>query len=251
MTAQLPPNLLKLFASRPALPYSRPVGKSPNTIRTKRIDGVASLLAQIRDDAAFTIAEAGQGPAKKGKTEPSTANGDDAMANGDVKEEGEEDDEKPVQPVTTLESPTKDPNFTYAEETRRQVAREDKAKRRKEMFENAKTSCESRSVCCAVVRLHTLMYPSCTDSDTPNENKKARGDPYKTLFIARLVRMVASNKEFDYMLTYCPHSPKKPLKPTFEKNSRCTALLNTLPSSETRKVAIEGTVSLCTSEKRI
>lgn len=147
MTAQLPPNLLKLFAARPPLPYARPVGKSPNTIRQKTVDGVAALLAQVRDDTAFTIAERSKGT-RKIKKEPAAVkkegeNGDTAMANGDGKEEGEEDDEDAAKVEASLEDPTKEPGFSYAEETRRQIAREEKARRRKEAFEKAKATCES------------------------------------------------------------------------------------------------------------
>lgn len=147
MTAQLPPNLLKLFAPRPALPYARPVGKSPNTIRPKTVDGVAALLAQIKDDAAFTVAERSKGTRKLKKEDgtkvKAESNGDANMPNGDdVKEEGEEEDEGKI--VEDSEDPTKLPGFTYAEEVRRQIAREEKAKRRKESFEKAKTTCESR-----------------------------------------------------------------------------------------------------------
>lgn len=148
MTAQLPPNLLKLFAPRPALPYARPVGKSPNTIRPKTVDGVAALLAQIKDDAAFTVAERSKGTRKIKKEDGDKANGqpngDTNVPNGDdVKEEGEEEDETKV--VEDPEDPTKVPGFTYAEEVRRQIAREEKAKRRKESFEKAKSTCESRT----------------------------------------------------------------------------------------------------------
>lgn len=192
MTAQLPPNLLKLFAPRPPLPYARPVGKSPNTIRPKTVNGVAALLAQIRDDTAFSIAERGKS-ARKTKREAAAKkegeNGDAVMANGDTKEEGEEDDDD-VKVEVPLEDPTKEPGFSYAEETRRQIAREEKARRRKEAFENAKTTCEFKPRTNAIQSLYPYTFTNAytfTSTDTPNDNKKARGDPYKTLFISRLV----------------------------------------------------------------
>lgn len=147
MTAQLPPNLLKLFAARPPLPYARPVGKSPNTIRPKNVDGLASLLAQIREDTVVSITERGKGSRKAKKDTSAKKDGteaDAAMANGDVKEEGEEDDAAGVGDDLP-EDPTKEPGFTYAEETRRQIAREQKANRRKEAFEKAKATCECTS----------------------------------------------------------------------------------------------------------
>lgn len=142
MTAQLPPNLLKLFAPRPPLPYTRPVGKSPNTIRQKKVDGVSALLAHVRDEAAFSIVERGKGTRKTKKEPHVKKEGEDAaMGNGDAKEEGEEDDDA-VKDPDVLEDLTKEPGFTYAEETRRQLAREERARRRKEAFEKANATCE-------------------------------------------------------------------------------------------------------------
>ncbi|KAF9517005.1 hypothetical protein BS47DRAFT_1326935 [Hydnum rufescens UP504] len=72
-----------------------------------------------------------------------------------------------------------EPAFTYVEEVRRQIRREEKQKKRKEAFEKAKESCE--------------LY-------TPNENKDVRGDPYKTLFISRLSKNATESdlrKEFE------------------------------------------------------
>lgn len=167
MTAQLPPNLLKLFASRPPLPYSRPVGKSPNTIRPKNVDGVFDILQQIREESAISIAERGKSSRKAKKdasAKKGAVEGDTAMANGDTKEDGEEEDQAGAG-EDLPEDPTKEPGFTYAEETRRQIAREEKAKRRKEAFEKAKASCKyilrpGARLCCYLAVAHDyLPYP--------------------------------------------------------------------------------------------
>ncbi|ESK98273.1 u1 small nuclear ribonucleoprotein [Moniliophthora roreri MCA 2997] len=65
-THLLPPNLLKLFAPRPPLPYARPVDKDIDRIRKKDVHGVAEILQRLKDDAA------------------------DSLANGEPMEEGEE-----------------------------------------------------------------------------------------------------------------------------------------------------------------
>ncbi|KAH8928431.1 hypothetical protein BT69DRAFT_542491 [Atractiella rhizophila] len=52
MTHLLPPNLLKLFAPRPPLPYFKPLGRDPDVPLNKSIDGVAAVLERIRLDAA-------------------------------------------------------------------------------------------------------------------------------------------------------------------------------------------------------
>ncbi|KAL5526034.1 hypothetical protein ACEPAG_7372 [Sanghuangporus baumii] len=125
-THLLPPNLLKLFAPRPPLPYIRPVGKDPDRIRSKSVDGVAGLLAQLKEQTTQELIDAGN------KALP----------------EGMEEGEEPV--------------FTHTEETQRQIAREERKKAKEDRFKEAKE-----------------LYK-------PSEDPQAVGDPYKTLFVARL-----------------------------------------------------------------
>ena len=104
-THLLPPNLLKLFAPRPPLPYSRPVDRDIDRIHPKRVDGVAHILAQIKEASHDSIITAGLGEAM---------------------EEGEE------------------PVFTLAEEAKRQVRREQRRAKKAEEFKVAKDSCMLR-----------------------------------------------------------------------------------------------------------
>ncbi|OAX32612.1 hypothetical protein K503DRAFT_701775 [Rhizopogon vinicolor AM-OR11-026] len=124
-THLLPPNLLKLFAPRPPLPYARPVGKDINRVTPKDVDGVANILTRLREVSTATLI-AGNGEV------------------GDGMEEGEE------------------PAFTLAEETKRQIRREERKKKRTEEFKIAK------------------------ETYKPADDAEAIGDPYKTLFISRL-----------------------------------------------------------------
>lgn len=101
-THLLPPNLLKLFAPRPALPYARPVDKDIDRVNKKHVDGVAHILAQLREATTESIINSGMG-------EPT--------------EEGEE------------------PNFTYAEETKRQLRREERKAKKQEEYKIAKDAC--------------------------------------------------------------------------------------------------------------
>ncbi|CAE6341250.1 unnamed protein product [Rhizoctonia solani] len=100
MTHLLPPNLLKLFAPRPPLPFVRCVGRDPDRVRSKNVLGVASLLAQVREDNERGIVGAGASQAER--------------------EEGEEE------------------RYTHAEEIKRIIAREQKQQRKKEEFQKAK-----------------------------------------------------------------------------------------------------------------
>ncbi|KAH9472324.1 hypothetical protein MJO29_001884 [Puccinia striiformis f. sp. tritici] len=54
-THQLPPNLLKLFAPRPQLPYCKPLGRDPDvSIDKKHISCVSPLLDRLKLEAAST-----------------------------------------------------------------------------------------------------------------------------------------------------------------------------------------------------
>jgi hypothetical protein len=100
-THLLPPNLLKLFAPRPPLPYTRPVDKDTDRVTKKDVSGVGHLLALLKEGAMAGLANG-------------TADG---------MEEGEE------------------PTFTLAEEIKRQVRREERKKKKADEFQNAKESC--------------------------------------------------------------------------------------------------------------
>ncbi|KAI0077255.1 hypothetical protein K474DRAFT_1596364 [Panus rudis PR-1116 ss-1] len=122
-THLLPPNLLKLFAPRPPLPYSRPLDRDIDRVRPKNVEGVGQLLARLREDKTQGMLTSGEGEAM---------------------EEGEE------------------PGYTHAEETKRAIHREERKRKKQEEFKVAK------------------------DSYKPADDPQAVGDPYKTLFIARL-----------------------------------------------------------------
>lgn len=115
--------MLKLFAPRPPLPYTRPLDRDIDRVRPKNVDGVGQLLARLREEKTQGMMNSGE---------------------GEGMEEGEE------------------PNFTYAEETKRQIRREERKKKKTEEFRIAK------------------------ESYKPADDPEAIGDPYKTLFIARL-----------------------------------------------------------------
>ncbi|THH00524.1 hypothetical protein EW145_g7064, partial [Phellinidium pouzarii] len=100
-THLLPPNLLKLFAPRPPLPYIRPVGKDPDRIHNKNVVGVASLLSKLKEESTQGLIDAGIQELPEGM------------------EEGEE------------------PVYTLAEETRRQIKREERKKAKEEKLKTA------------------------------------------------------------------------------------------------------------------
>jgi U1 small nuclear ribonucleoprotein len=74
-----------------------------------------------------------------------------------------------------------EPTFTLAEEIKRQVRREERKKKRADEFQVAKDSCTCSS------SLSMVLLPKLRFPDKPQEDGQAVGDPYKTLFISRLV----------------------------------------------------------------
>ena len=71
-----------------------------------------------------------------------------------------------------------EPVLTLAEETKREIRREERRKRKEEEFRIAKDTCKPFQSCCIL---------GLTMLDKPTDDPEAVGDPYKTLFIARLV----------------------------------------------------------------
>ncbi|KZS92356.1 hypothetical protein SISNIDRAFT_412630 [Sistotremastrum niveocremeum HHB9708] len=137
MTHLLPPNLLKLFAPRAPLPYVRPVDRDISRVTPKSVSGVADILARIKEENTVGLIAAGK---------------DVAM------EEGEE------------------PALTLAEETKREIRREERRKRKENEFKVAK------------------------ETYKPSEDPEAVGDPYKTLFIGRLSKLATESdlrREFE------------------------------------------------------
>jgi U1 small nuclear ribonucleoprotein len=89
------------------------VGKDADRIRKKDVDGVASLLARLKEEITQDLIDAGQN------------------ATADGMEEGEE------------------PVYTHAEETKRQMHREERKRKKAEDFQTAKDTCMWPMLLCA------------------------------------------------------------------------------------------------------
>lgn len=140
MTALLPPNLLRLFAPRPPVPYLQPLTKDESIRGPDRLQGIATIVTRLRQEAEDAELKAGMEDAKE-------VNGDAGEAEEDAdKAKGEAAKSSGVigQEAVIL----------------RRAARK---KRQEEYKKTAEAGWD------------------------PNKNSKVEGDPYKTLFISRLV----------------------------------------------------------------
>ena len=85
------------------MPYARPVDKDIDRIRNKNVSGVGLIIAQLKEAQTEGLLKAGE---------------------EDTMEEGEE------------------PAFTHAEETKRQIKRDERKKKRTDLFKIAKEACQ-------------------------------------------------------------------------------------------------------------
>lgn len=176
-THLLPPNLLKLFAPRPPLPYTRPLDRDIDRVRNKNVSGVGNLLARLREDKTQGMINSGE---------------------GEGMEEGE------------------DPGFTHAEETKRAIRREERQRKKQEDFkiakENYKPADDQQAVGDPYKTLFiSRLHKAATDSDLKREfehygiierihivrDKKGKSRGYAFLVFERERDMKAAYKDSD------------------------------------------------------
>ncbi|KAI0249863.1 U1 small nuclear ribonucleoprotein of 70kDa MW N terminal-domain-containing protein [Lactifluus subvellereus] len=147
-THLLPPNLLKLFAPRPPLPYTRPLDKDIDRVTKKDVAGVGALVAMLKEGAVAGL-----------------ANG-----NGEGMEEGEE------------------PTFTLAEEMKRQVRREERKKKRADEFQKAKESYKPQEDPQAVGDPYKTLFISRLHKNATENDLRREFEIYGTIERVRIVK---------------------------------------------------------------
>ncbi|KAF8501443.1 hypothetical protein F5888DRAFT_1672296 [Russula emetica] len=147
-THLLPPNLLKLFAPRPPLTYTRPVDKDIDRVTKKNVSGVGTLLSLLKEGAMT------------------------GLANGttDGMEEGEE------------------PTYTLAEEIKRQVRREERKKKRAEEFQKAKDSYKPQEDSQAVGDPYKTLFISRLHKNATENDLRREFEMYGTIERVRMVK---------------------------------------------------------------
>ncbi|KAJ2914516.1 hypothetical protein MD484_g5918, partial [Candolleomyces efflorescens] len=149
-THLLPPNLLKLFAPRPPLPYTRPVDRDIDRVRNKNVTGVADILQRLKEETTDNLFNA--------------VNNDDGM------EEGEE------------------PVYTLAEEVKRQLRREQRKARKADDFKSAKESYKPSDDPEAVGDPYKTLFISRLHKSATETDLRREFEGYGTIERVRIVR---------------------------------------------------------------
>ncbi|KAL7009796.1 hypothetical protein EMMF5_000704 [Cystobasidiomycetes sp. EMM_F5] len=218
MTHLLQPNLLKLFAPRPPVPYLAPVARDPTISLGKKLSGVAAILEELREKTALDDAaddEANQrrpegtatsataavkakaAAAVKAEPDADGANGEMAVDGPAVKaevkkeesvngkdaemEEGEEPGEVPQAEAPSTKAEQKTASSSKG------LTYTEAEKYRQRVLERKRKREEN--------------FAKALSEYKPTEDKEAVGDAYKTLFISRLAYEATEDdlrREFSY-----------------------------------------------------
>lgn len=88
MTALLPPNLLRLFAPRPPVPYLRPLVRDDSDRGPDRLTGIGGIVRRLRDEAEEKEYKDGM------EGRPTAAEGEAKEDGVEAKEDGVDGEEK-------------------------------------------------------------------------------------------------------------------------------------------------------------
>ncbi|KAG5646102.1 hypothetical protein DXG03_004341 [Asterophora parasitica] len=147
-THLLPPNLLKLFAPRPPLPWLRPVDRDIARVSDKNVSGVAHLLNELKETNTASL----------------------LAGTADGMEEGEE------------------PVFTHAEEIKRQIRRDERKAKRAEQFKVAKETYKPADDAEAVGDPYKTLFISRLHKAATESDLRREFESYGTIERVRIVR---------------------------------------------------------------
>jgi U1 small nuclear ribonucleoprotein len=173
MTSLLPPNLLKLFAPRPPVPYLKPLVKDDAKRGPNKQTGVGQLITRLRTEADEEEIQQGlrdDANAVNGK-QPEGTKMEPEGKESEIKEEGAgagagTSVRAKVQPKTMTGGKKRDPikEAGIVGEEAVKMRAEARRKRKEEYKKNAEENCES---CCLHRRYHKRLAkrgPGLTDS---------------------------------------------------------------------------------------
>lgn len=118
MTDKLPPNLLKLFAPRPPLPYTPPLDKDPEKRVGCIVDGVASLIPQLKEHDVDYVPWKSLEEKRKEKAEMKKKKAEEALQAALAEYDPEKDEHIDGDPFNTLFVTHLSPDLTESDLTR-------------------------------------------------------------------------------------------------------------------------------------
>ena len=255
MTALLPPNLLRLFAPRAQPPFLKPLTKSESVRGPNKLTGCAELVKRIREEAEEAEYAEGLKDRPETKSEKTGINGDadpeSKRRKGEPqKEDGMEVDEpeKQDEEIDGERRKKKGKGKGKQQPKRKKDAiaeagiigqeavkmrREARAKRKEQYEKDLEKNCElPRYERCAKL----ICLP-----DRPQDDPNATGDPYKTLFISRLVSFLHLN---EFTADVCC-SLGKPQRTTCKRSLKSMAPSRRSTSFEIARARARTMPSLC------
>ncbi|KAI7890572.1 uncharacterized protein EV154DRAFT_538310 [Mucor mucedo] len=118
MTDKLPPNLLKLFAPRPPLPYTPPLDKDPEKRVGCIVDGIASYAPLLKDYDADYVPWKSLEEKRKEKAEAKKKRAEEALQAALAQYDPEKDEHIDGDPFNTLFVTHLSPELTESDLTR-------------------------------------------------------------------------------------------------------------------------------------
>ncbi len=215
MAAKFPPALMKLFQPRPPPPFIKPTGPDPDKQGPHALSGVAATLQRLREEE------------------------DAKVMTGEGTEGGEKADNK----VKLAK--------VYEIQANKETKKKQQEEYKRDLEKNCGCTATEREGHAVAGRL-TVSIPA---SDKPSEDPEAVGDPYKTLFIARLVSHCGasscSGSAADSRCHPLLRRARKPARPTSGANLKCTAGSSASASCATRRARARGMRLSCLSGRGI
>ncbi|KAL7421716.1 hypothetical protein Q5752_003487 [Cryptotrichosporon argae] len=168
MSSQLPPNLLRLFAPRPPLPYLEPLTKDERVRGPDKLTGITALVQRLRSEAEDDEYRQGMG-AEAGDPAGRDVKMEDAIGASEAKANG------------AAAAKTEDTAKAKAKGNGKGKERKDEVSAKGVIGQEAvKMRRELR-------KKRQEQYKKDVEKNwDPNHDPEISGDPYKTLFISKL-----------------------------------------------------------------
>ncbi|ORX36793.1 hypothetical protein BD324DRAFT_627183 [Kockovaella imperatae] len=200
MTALLPPNLLRLFAPRPPPPYLKPLTRSDSARRKKPLTGCATLVKKLRDEAEEAEYQEGFKDRPETKSERTALNSEEESSRKRRRNDKTEPDADGME-VDGAENGVHGAEEMDGKGKGKAKGKVQPKKKKDKIAEAGIVGQEAVKMRRELRAKRKEQYKKDLEkSYNPQEDSNINGDPYKTLFIARLSRKATEEdlqKEFE------------------------------------------------------